>query len=136
MEKDTKLMDEEQEDPQKNLRKVYPEFARILNERQDEVLGRERNARHLLDEQVFTDPGDVADMSVIDTSADYFLRLANNQKKELNEIRDALDRLHRGAYGVCEMCEEAIAVDRLKRLPYARLCIDCQTASEKQRRAS
>ena len=109
------------------------EFERMLLARKAEVLGREKEVRHLLDEQVVTDPGDVADVSVVDTSADYFLHLANHQQKELLEISDAIERLHRGVYGICEMCEEPVANDRLNRLPYARLCIDCQATVEKQR---
>lgn len=120
----------------KKVGEVYPEFVKLLTERQDEVLGRVRDARQLLDEQVVTDPGDVADMSVVDTSADYFLKLANNQKRELVEIQGALDRLHKGAYGTCTGCEEIIPVDRLRRLPYARFCVDCQASMEKQKRVS
>lgn len=112
------------------------EFTQLLLQRQNEVLGREQEARSHLDEQVVTDPGDVGDVSVVDTSADYYLRLANHVQRELLEIRDALDRLHRGVYGICESCEEIISKDRLKRLPYARLCIDCQSNLEKKRRAS
>ena len=121
---------------QKNIKDVYPEFFQILSQRQNELLGRAQDARHLLDEQILTDPGDVADMSVADTSADYFLTLANNQKRELNEIQSALDRLHQGIYGVCEACTDPIAIGRLKKLPYARLCVECQTALEHQRKAS
>src|SRR5262249_46501884 len=82
-------------------------------------------------EQLLTSPGDVADASVVDTSADYFLKLANQHQKEILEIREALDRIHRGVYGICENCEEPISIERLRRLPTARLCIDCQGAAER-----
>lgn len=118
------------------LRKKYPEFARLLLDRQRELLGREKVTRLQLDEQTLSAPGDVADLSVIDTSADYFLKLASNQQKELIEIRDALDRMHRGVYGMCTSCQEPIALERLRRLPYARLCIDCQSNSERKNRVS
>jgi DnaK suppressor protein len=116
------------------LRKHYPEFARLLLQRQAEAIGRERSARAQLDEQVPSGPGDVADESVIDSNVDYFLNIANSQQKELVEIRNALDRMHRGVYGICEACEEPISLERLKRLPYARLCVDCQATSERKTR--
>jgi DnaK suppressor protein len=114
-----------------DIRNHYPEFARLLKKRQDELLPQQSSARANLTEQVSEAPGDDADISVLDTSADYFLRLANNQQQELIAIRDAFDRMDRGVYGICQNCGESISLERLRRLPYARFCIDCQSAQEK-----
>ena len=46
------------------------------------------------------------------------------------EIKDALCRLEFGAWGVCEGCGEQIPPKRLKALPWAALCVDCQSESE------
>lgn len=112
------------------IRAHYREFAELLTGRRDEIIGRVQSERQNLDEQIQTTPGDDADVSVIDTSADYFLQLANGHQRELLEIRNALDRMHRGVYGVCESCESTVGLERLKHLPYARLCVDCQSAIE------
>ncbi len=109
----------------------YPEFSQLLMKRQSEILPQQDLARANLNEQVLDSPGDDADASVLDTSADYFLKLANNGQAELIEIRDALDRMDRGVYGICESCEEPVAVERLRKLPYAKYCIDCQSSFEK-----
>jgi DnaK suppressor protein len=114
-----------------DIRHHYPEFAKLLMKRRDELVPRQDQARANLNEQVIGAPGDDADVSVLDTSADYFLRLANNQQQELIEIRDAIDRMDRGVYGICQNCSESIAIERLRHLPYARFCIDCQSAQEK-----
>lgn len=114
-----------------DLRAHYPEFARMLIARMNEILPRESDARANLNQQILESPGDDADVSVIDTSADYFLNLANSHQRELIGIREALDRLHRGTYGVCESCGDLIALERLRRLPAARLCIDCQSSAER-----
>ncbi|HUP57023.1 MAG TPA: TraR/DksA family transcriptional regulator, partial [Bdellovibrionota bacterium] len=111
------------------LRDHYPEFAKLLIGRMNEILPRESIARANLNEQVLESPGDDADVSVIDTSADYFLSLANSHQRELIGIRSALDRMDRGVYGVCENCSEPIALERLRHMPAARLCIDCQSAN-------
>jgi DnaK suppressor protein len=126
------MVEARREDEQ--VRDHYGELSRQLAERREEILGRVDVERSHLDEQVMTAPGDAADESVIDTSADYFLRLANTHQHELSEITDALDRMHRGVYGSCESCENPIAVERLRRLPYARNCIDCQAAKERGNR--
>jgi DnaK suppressor protein len=116
-----------------DLRSHYPEFRELLLRRQSEILPRQQAARANLNEQVMESPGDEADVSVLDTSADYFLKLANNQQAELIAIRDALDRMDRGVYGICESCEEPISIERLRKLPYARYCIEDQSALEKGR---
>ena len=118
-----------------DIRHHYEEFSKLLMKRRDEIVPRQDSARVNLGEQVMSTPGDDADISVLDTSADYFLRLANNVQSELLEIRDAFDRMDRGVYGICESCAEAVAIDRLRKLPYARFCIDCQSAQEKGRLA-
>jgi DnaK suppressor protein len=109
----------------------YPEFTRLLLLKKNEVLTRNQDARHHLDEQVLDSPGDEADASVIDTSADYFLKLANTLQDELREIDAAFDRIQRRVYGLCELCEEEIGRARLRHLPEARLCIDCQSIAER-----
>ena len=114
-----------------DVRAHYPEFSRMLIARMNEILPRESDARANLNQQILESPGDDADVSVIDTSADYFLNLANQHQRELIGIREALDRMNRGAYGICESCSEPIAIERLRRLPAARLCIDCQSSAER-----
>lgn len=114
----------------------YPEFQRIMHDREREILDRVDLERSQIDEQIMTSPGDVGDASVLDASADYYLSLADRDRTELMEIRDAFDRMRRGVYGICENCENEISVQRLKRLPYARLCIDCQSTLEAGRTAA
>ena len=48
----------------------------------------------------------------------------------LVDIDAALQRIEEGCFGVCQGCDTAIAVDRLKALPMARLCMFCQYAKE------
>ena len=46
------------------------------------------------------------------------------------DVLRALDRLQDGDLGACEECGEPIAAARLDALPWATLCLDCQTAAE------
>lgn len=110
----------------------YTEFVRLLEQRRTEIMERARATRSHLDEQLDASagPGDEADISVMDHGADYFLKLQDNERRELVEIRNALDRIRRGVYGTCESCSNEIASERLKRLPYARYCIECQASFE------
>ena len=45
---------------------------------------------------------------------------------QLKDVTDALERIEKGAsYGVCEKCGNAIAIERLRVWPEARLCATC-----------
>jgi DnaK suppressor protein len=48
------------------------------------------------------------------------------------QVRSALDRIQKGTYGICEECEEPIGDRRLNAIPWASLCIRCQTALDAQ----
>jgi RNA polymerase-binding protein DksA len=48
----------------------------------------------------------------------------------LLQVGDALERMKRGTYGICESCGQTISPERLEVLPYASLCVDCQQKKE------
>ena len=54
------------------------------------------------------------------------------QRKELNEIELALDKIKIGTFGICEMCEEPIGRERLEVKNFARFCITCREINEKE----
>ena len=56
------------------------------------------------------------------------------QRKELNEIELALDKIKQGIFGICEMCEEPIGLPRLEVKNFARFCITCREISEKEQK--
>ena len=52
------------------------------------------------------------------------------KSETLNKITDALARLEQGDYGNCFDCGEEIAEKRLRALPFAVRCKDCEEARE------
>ena len=70
-----------------------------------------------------------------DQGSDEFLyettiKFANAEGRYLYSIEEALRRIEDGTYGKCLECNKAIAPERLKRLPYTRLCIECKEKEE------
>lgn len=61
------------------------------------------------------------------------LALRQNLEDRLRDIEQALDRMERGTYGICENCGRPIAPERLEVLPSARLCIECRAREDQQR---
>jgi len=72
------------------------------------------------------------DYDYAEVSSDSFKEgiIANQQVKELNEIEDALKRIEKGKYGICEMCDELIAIGRLRAKPFAKFCTPCREIYE------
>ncbi len=75
-------------------------------------------------------PGDSTDRAATSSVTSLVSRLAGQDKRELDEIADALRRLGSVTYGICESCREPIALPRLRAVPAARFCLACQEAEE------
>lgn len=54
--------------------------------------------------------------------------------KLLADVEEALEKIEKGEYGNCELCESVINFERLEFLPYSKLCIKCQSQEEDPRR--
>ncbi len=110
-----------------------------LNDFQNKLLDRrvqiEKNLRGTtlelegMRELELNDEGDYAAASaetIIDSA------ILVQQRKELNEIELALDKIKVGTFGICEMCEEHIGRPRLEVKNFARFCITCREITEKE----
>jgi DnaK suppressor protein len=79
--------------------------------------------------QNFPDPTDRASM---ESERNFELRIRDRERKLISKIKDALDRLEAGTYGICEECGENISDERLEARPVTTLCIDCKKKQENQ----
>jgi DnaK suppressor protein len=58
--------------------------------------------------------------------------LDENFREIIQRIDEALRKIDEGTYGTCDRCGESINTERLKAIPYATLCIDCQESLERR----
>ena len=58
--------------------------------------------------------------------------ILKEQYKTLNQINRSLNRIAMGSYGVCNLCEETINIERLKVKVFAEYCVSCREIIEKQ----
>lgn len=63
---------------------------------------------------------------------DFALSVLAKEQDALYEIEQALRRIDRGVYGVCEMSGKNIPQARLEAIPFARLTVECQAQWEKE----
>ncbi len=108
-------------------------FQRLLMARRQELLDEaERTVGGMTDsKETFPDPTDRASL---ESNRNAMLRIRDRERKLLNKIDDALNRITDGSYGLCESCSGPIGVDRLKARPVTTLCIDCKSEQEAEER--
>src|SRR6266566_4287106 len=113
----------------------YSELKQMLDDRRRElhaeVQGKMRGAREegtwggKLNEVL-----DAVESAEADIQEDIEFALVQMKSETLNKIVDALARLEHGTYGYCFDCGEEIGEKRLRALPFAVRCKDCEEARE------
>jgi len=110
----------------------FDKFRGILNERRDLLI---KQAQKTLETDMVLSPDDRFD-EVDQASSEYMqafsFRLRGREKFLMDKIELALRKIDEGTYGICEECEEMIALKRLQARPEAPLCISCKEAQEKE----
>jgi len=117
----------------------YDELKAILEERRREIMsevqGRMRDVRAEGAGSTVQGVLDAAESSEADIQDEIEFALIQMKAETLNRIDEALRRLEEGTYGYCFECGEEINEKRLRALPFAVRCKDCEEAREvKQQR--
>lgn len=60
------------------------------------------------------------------------IALLDNYRDILGKIDEALGKIERGTYGICDRCGRRISEGRLEVIPYAIYCVECQDIIEGQ----
>ena len=78
-----------------------------------------------------SDSKDEADIASDEIDRKMLESMSSQEAEKLVSINAALSRLNAKRYGVCLQCGKKISEGRLRAIPYAVFCIDCQNASER-----
>jgi DnaK suppressor protein len=114
-------------------RRRYEVLSQMLTERQAEIRNKLRSLREVLPAAV-TQVKDDEERSMEDFVLGMDFALMEMESETLRKIDEALLRLDDGTYGACSECDEGISEMRLKALPFATLCRDCQEQAEESER--
>ncbi len=106
-------------------------FKELLNERKVQILKNIENNKKEINELKEQEVKDEADHASINADSIVEEAITSQQVKELKDIDYALEKINKGTYGMCEMCEEPIGYQRLKVKPQAKYCIVCREIVEK-----
>ncbi len=123
------------------LKKDLDRYKKLLQKKKEEVF----KAMKQIEQDNLKSPRDAAgDLSgyslhIADSATDSYdrefsLGLATNAQKILYEIDEALKRVDEKTFGDCLSCSKPVNRRRLTAIPYARMCIECQSKEETKRR--
>jgi DnaK suppressor protein len=118
---------ESEEERISNLRKtLLQKRAEIIKEVRTEISKYIKGeTRQLVDTAL-----DDGDWATVDLSEDISLRHLSAHREDIRKIDESLRKIKEGTYGKCEDCGEEISEERLKVMPFAIYCVDCQEKRE------
>jgi DnaK suppressor protein len=111
-------------------RERYLLLKGMLEDRRREIHEKLRSLREAIPAAATHDVRDAEEQSVDEFVQEVDLALMQMKTDTLRKIDQAIQRLEQGNYGRCEECDQEIAAARLRALPFAVRCLDCQEASE------
>ncbi|MCI0468708.1 MAG: TraR/DksA family transcriptional regulator [Nitrospirae bacterium] len=125
--KQVRVSIKDEADRKERLRKLLVQKREdILREAKTEIKKFQSGEKRQLVETVLDD----GDLSVMDIAEDISLQQLNTHRQVLIKIDEAIRKLAEGTYAVCDDCGDEISEERLKVMPFAVLCRDCQEKKE------
>ena len=110
-------------------KKQYEYFKDFLNETLDRLLDdANKTVSGMTDHgETFPDP---TDRATLESERNFTLRIRDRERRLISKIKQALNRLDQGSFGICEECGDDIGMKRLKARPVTTRCIKCKQNQE------
>ena len=115
--------------------KMLEYFRRTLEAELDQLLSSAGTAVGELLGAASDNEADLIDRAAQGISQDHIYRIRSRESRLIRKIKDRLDAIEDGTYGICQDCEEPISIKRLKARPVASYCIACKTRREAFKKA-
>src|SRR5437868_7347858 len=106
-------------------------FRDKLIDRRESLVGQVQQAEMYSRERDSEATQDPADMAANAYTKELLVSMSANDRKLLELIDEALDRIEEGEYGECVHCGEPVQEKRLEAVPWARHCLRCQDLQER-----
>lgn len=110
-----------------NYNDVKNNLLTMLEELDERLTTITQHVRHV-DSEIEKDSEEQVTQNENNEVEDY---LGNSARREIKAIKEALARIDRGDYHICQTCGEEINSERLKVIPYSDICIKCAQQAEK-----
>jgi len=114
-------------------KKLKKEYKKQLVEKKQEITKKLSEFFHesqtIVEIGITQDEGDKAESSY---TKEFLLSLSDSERKKLQLIEEALQRIKESSYGKCQMCGKDIGMKRLNVVPWTSYCIHCQEKAEEE----
>ena len=77
---------------------------------------------------------DFTDQATQESDMNFNIHMKERDSKLFAKIKEALERVKDGTYGICEECGQKISEVRLKARPVTTMCIKCKRKQENEER--
>jgi len=96
------------------------------------VRGAERTVDDMTEAEGKTAFPDPTDRASLESDRNFELRIRDRERKLINKIKKALEKIEDESFGFCEVCGEPIDFKRLEARPVTTHCIECKTSEEEE----
>lgn len=108
----------------------FERVRKMLLAQKQEILQKMRGKKV----QVENQGGDFIDVAADSLEHELNYIFEEREREKLQNIEQALNRIKDKTYGECDECGDDIELERLLALPFTRLCLDCKSKQERQKK--
>ena len=106
----------------------YIKNVRVMLESRRDALSKRVHNRNAI---AVENTADVMDEVRLAEERDLATRILEREFADIRRVESALTRITNGTYGFCLRCDETISLNRLRVMPHAAFCVNCQEAAER-----
>jgi len=110
---------------------AYEAFRKRLENHRQEIMDLYQHDLRVGQESSDEGAEDLVDRANSAYNRELSFTISDSERALLEQIDKALGRIEEGRFGACTSCGQAIAGPRLRAIPWARYCIDCQELEER-----
>ncbi|HEK86386.1 MAG: TraR/DksA family transcriptional regulator [Candidatus Saccharicenans sp.] len=117
-------------DKLKLSKKEKEEYRKLLLDKKKSIINK-LSQFYNESKEIETDTAlDVVDKAETSYTKEFLLGLTDSERQLLTMIDQALQRLEKGEFGLCQICHKEIGKKRLQAVPWTPYCISCQEKKE------
>ena len=112
--------------------KDFENIKKLLLQKRSILLAADQNISQEIKKEIENRHGDDVDVAESAYEQEMAYLFKSRGQDELKQIDEALQKIEKGEYGICDECEEKISKKRLAVMPYSIFCVECQEEMEQK----
>ena len=108
-------------------------LRKLLNGQLEELLGKNSHTAGSVADTTEKSQ-DFTDQATQESDMDFSIHMKERDSRLVAKIKEALERIEDGTYGICEECGQTISEERLKVRPVTTMCVKCKKKQENDER--